>query len=178
MNDLDLLTKLKPLMFYDSRERQFAVVYGRLVKDYAQFWFWYSEDWSPLPWRSGHKPDIEMVQYRYTIGRDEHPLVTEAAYSQHSSGEVRDWMQLPPWPFGRPEVYVALGKHTPYFTSGWHWRGLWDVDLANAKKAIDPRLELAPTDGWVGAHIPTTIPTPARTLKWVNPELWAASLRH
>lgn len=184
MNDLDLLERLKPWVFYDSLEKEFATVYGRVVGNVVQYWFWYARDWSPLPWRRGHVLDIEMVQYHCApyydpdgetgCGPEDRVAIVEAAYAQHSGGEIRGAMDML-WTEGRPHVYVALGRHASYFEPGWHWRTKVDVDFANGKKLVDPQLERASIDGWVRSHDASH--APGHTLKWRDPAAWATSLR-
>lgn len=185
----DTLELLKPILLYDSRERFFAQgvngevdsIYGRLAKEgedvWAQYWFWYTRDWSPLPWRKGHEGDWEMVQFLVT---PDGQSAGTAAYSQHSSGEFRsEWISHPKGL--RPLVYVALGRHANYSWFGWYFRSLIDFDRANGKgREVEPTLLLAPEDGWASwprwgrdDHSPSS---PGFTRKWRHPSSWALSL--
>lgn len=189
MNDLALLNLFKPWLFYDSREREFAcsidgrvnVIYGRVAHEgpdrWVQFWFWYTRDWSPLPWRRGHEGDWEMVQY---LMNDNLPTnTTTATYAQHDLGHSRGWHRIG-WIESRPCIYVALGRHASYFTRGLHRHGI-DVDFANGKTCIDPEVELMPATGWpverrrwgYDKHSPRE---PGAHLQWNKPTTWAISL--
>lgn len=148
------------MLCYDSRETVFASsVYGRLATEeadtWAQFWFWYARDWSPLPWRRGHPGDWEMVQY--LVGSE------RAAFAQHSRGQLGA---------AQRNVYVALGRHACYFTPGWHHHGLVDFDRADGKgKRVEPVLQPADEYGWLDGPFP-----PGRHRQWRYPSAWASSL--
>jgi hypothetical protein len=85
-----------------------------------QYWLFYPYDaYSPtLPpgqiWQV-HEGDWESVSV--VLDLDGTPLFV--ALSRHSAGVRRDWAHAPKRG-GRPLVYVALGSHANYFTSGLH----------------------------------------------------------
>lgn len=189
----DLLERYKPVLFFDSREKEFPqgvdgeldVVYGRVVSDieeswvdtWVQYWVYYSRDWSPVPWRRGHEHDWEMMQYR--VMPTNVNTIASAAYAQHDKGDTRSWTEVDRTG-DRPHVYVALGRHASYFDRprlGLHRRGRIDVDRADGKgRALySYRLESAPDDGWSAMDF-GQIRAPGRTSRWLRPSSWAATL--
>jgi hypothetical protein len=53
-------------------------IYWREVGDYTQFWLYYYQDHSPLPWRGGHPHDWELVQFNTYL----------CVLSQHGHGQL------------------------------------------------------------------------------------------
>lgn len=158
----------------DSRERSFPesiegtpdVIYGHVVGDWTQFWMFYRLDYSPLPWRTGHPCDWELVQ----VHRD-----GRCAFSQHARGEYRPTHRVE-WNGERPVVYVARGKHACYFSPGRHRTGKVDWDFADGEgRRIDPTVQTAPGDGWAAVPFGDVV-APGRLRRWRNPEHWAAGL--
>lgn len=188
MTGLDLLTRLAPILFYDSAERYRAVsingtpdtLYGRMAIEgadvWAQFWLWYECNWSLL--KGKHDGDWECVQYR--VNPD--GLIAEAAYAQHAHGQTRSWLDVDRTG-GRPHVYVANGTHASYFKPGWHRRTKVSLERANGKgRAVPhPVVELMPSAGWPqrpgkwgdDEHSPAS---PARHVQWRHPSTWAGRL--
>jgi hypothetical protein len=100
-------------------------VYARIVRDdnhiVIQYWLFYYDNLYRYPflplgaiWQS-HEGDWEVINVVLTKRRE--PLAV--GYSQHCSGETRDWVDTPQVE-GRPKVYVALGSHANYFAPGLH----------------------------------------------------------
>lgn len=160
------------------------IVYGRIATEtidgvcerWLQYWMYFKRDWSPMPWRRGHKDDWECAQLLLQGN-----VVIFVAFAQHDRGEVREWSNVR-WDNGtRPILYVARGKHTPYFEPGWHRHGV-DVDLADGDHALNPvdlDLEIAPPLGWVETPFGddrTTILAPGNKARWRRPSTWARSL--
>lgn len=189
MTDLDLLTRLAPILFYDSAERYRAVsidgtpdvLYARAVREgqetWLTYWAFYTDDWSPVPWRRGHPCDWEYTQFQLvgpeTIGR--------AAYAQHASGEVRSAAAMR-WTGRRPHVYVELGRHASYFVPRrWHRRRGMDFARANGAGRCVPHPVIVepPADGWASETFGDdmhAIAAPGRTLRWRKPSTWAERL--
>jgi hypothetical protein len=102
-----------------------ATIYGRIVRDdkrmVLQYWLFYYDNLYRYPflplgaiWQS-HEGDWEVVNV--VLSQRKEPLA--AGYSQHCSGETRDWADTPRVGT-RPKVYVALGSHANYFEAGQH----------------------------------------------------------
>jgi hypothetical protein len=102
-----------------------ATVYGRVVRDdkrvVLQYWLFYYDNLYRYPflplgaiWQS-HEGDWEVVNV--VLSKRKQPL--SAGYSQHCSGETREWADTPR-SNGHPKVYVALGSHANYFEPGVH----------------------------------------------------------
>lgn len=159
----------------DSRERVFptstegvpSVIYTHAVAGWTQFWMFYQWDYSPLPWRRGHRCDWELVQVRDDDGW--------CVYGQHGSGETRP-VPVVRYNDERPVVFVARGKHACYYTPGRHRTGRLDWDFADGQgRRVDPILEAAPADGW--RHVSFgAIHAPGNTRRWRDPDGWAAGL--
>ncbi len=136
------------------------VVYGAAFREgrriALQYWIWYPWNvYSPtVPpgelWQV-HEGDWESVSVILDAGGK--PLL--AGYSQHSEGQRREWSKVQKVG-SRPRVYVALGSHANYFTSGAHrfdprivepviisviqQKGLRPVDRTGKGRVIRPRL--------------------------------------
>jgi hypothetical protein len=160
-----------PILRMDSRERVFPTsitgipntVYTRPIGNWTQFWMFYELDWSPLPWRRGHKCDWELVQV-HADGR--------CVYGQHKGGEPRPAPAVR-WNGERPVVFVARGKHACYYTPGRHRTGMVDWDFADGYgRRILPNLEPCPLDGWRHASF-GAVHAPGRTRRWIDPDGWA-----
>jgi hypothetical protein len=113
-----------------------------------QYWMFYYDNTRFLPGNLGdHEGDWEMIQVHLDPGG--RPF--QATYAQHGGGERCDWIHVEK--FGsRPVVYVGLGSHASYFSSGPH---LWDAgavaDITDGAVEF-PSLylvDLDPTAGWV-----------------------------
>jgi hypothetical protein len=100
-------------------------VYARVVREnnliVLQYWLFYYDNLYRYPflppgaiWQS-HEGDWEVVNV--VLSKRREPLAV--GYSQHCSGETRDWADTPRVA-GRPKVYVALGSHANYFAPGLH----------------------------------------------------------
>lgn len=103
-----------------------SVVYGRVAHladaTVLQYWYFYYDDVysylyppSDFIWQA-HEGDWEVVNV--VLSAAGQPV--EAAYSQHCLGQRRAWATTPRWRDTHPVVYVALGSHANYFTSGTH----------------------------------------------------------
>ena len=102
-----------------------ATIYARVVREdnqiVLQYWLFYYDNLYRYPflplgaiWQS-HEGDWEVVNV--VLSKRRQPLAV--GYSQHCSGETRDWAATPQVN-GRPKVYVALGSHANYFEAGLH----------------------------------------------------------
>jgi hypothetical protein len=100
-------------------------IYARVVRQsnliVLQYWLFYYDNLYRYPflplgaiWQS-HEGDWEVVNV--VLSKRREPLAV--GYSQHCSGETRDWADTPRVE-GRPQVYVALGSHANYFAPGLH----------------------------------------------------------
>jgi hypothetical protein len=103
-----------------------GTVYGRVVRTggrvVVQYWFFYYDDFYPYApatpdfiWQA-HEGDWEVVNV--VLNADEEPLYV--GYSQHCLGQRRSWSETPRWHGHHPVVYVALGSHANYFSTGSH----------------------------------------------------------
>jgi len=96
-------------------------MYGRATREddgttVVQYWFFYYYD-GDRPFGVGnHEGDWEMVQYM--IAADGVP--DAAAYTQHNQGEQCQWIRVQRTDDGHPIVYVGLGSHANFFSSGHH----------------------------------------------------------
>ena len=103
-------------------------VYGRVAREdgeiVLQYWFFYYDDVysyayppSDFIWQA-HEGDWEHVDI--VLSGDEQPLFV--GYSQHCSGQRRDWAATPRLHLDdtHPIVHVALGSHANYFDPGMH----------------------------------------------------------
>jgi len=104
-----------------------GTVYGRVVRlasrTVLQYWFFYYDDFYPynplVPdfiWQA-HEGDWEVVNVVLSRADDE-PL--EVGYSQHCLGRTRAWSETRRWRGHHPVVFVALGSHANYFSTGEH----------------------------------------------------------
>ena len=103
-----------------------STVYGRVAhqdgQTILQYWYFYYDDvysyyypFEDILWQA-HEGDWEVVNV--VLDEDEQPL--SVGYSQHCLGQQRDWAHTSKWDGTHPIVYVALGSHANYFTSGKH----------------------------------------------------------
>jgi hypothetical protein len=101
-------------------------VYGRVAHDgdriVLEYWYFYYHDVYSYPfvpagtfWQA-HEGDWENVNV--VLSGDEQPL--SVGYSQHCLGQTREWSATPRVGETHPVVYVALGSHANYFTTGLH----------------------------------------------------------
>lgn len=115
------------LQCYDPASQGPSVVYGR-YEVYAgtivlQYWLFYEHNFWSLPalpfgavWQA-HEGDWEVV----TIVLDDKQTPVEAAYSQHCTGERRQWDDVRKAPgTDHPVVFVARGSHANLFDPGLH----------------------------------------------------------
>ena len=112
---------------YDPASIGPSVVYGRYEviagTTVLQYWLFYEHNLWSLPglpfgavWQA-HEGDWEVVQ----IVLDDTQTPVEAAYSQHCTGQRRDWDDVETASgTSHPVVYVARGSHANYFTPGVH----------------------------------------------------------
>jgi hypothetical protein len=147
-----------------SISSEIPCVYWREYGPWTQFWTFYARDRSPLPWRSGHRFDWELVQFTHDT----------CALSQHGHAQLISTHDMR-WIDEQPCVYVALGKHSNWARPGLHHtHGIdFDIALGNGRILSHYRLEPAPKDGWAD-HTFGKITAPGRTLAWRNPAAWAA----
>jgi hypothetical protein len=83
-----------------------------------------------------------MVQLYLDL--DQQPVA--ATYAQHDAAERCDWIHVPRTPNGRPIVYVALGSHASYFSSGHHlWQAGAADDYAGGQVQVSPSVVEVPT---------------------------------
>ena len=112
---------------YDPASIGPSVVYGRYEviagTTVLQYWLFYEHNLWSLPglpfgavWQA-HEGDWEVVQ----VVLDDKQTPVEAAYSQHCTGQRRDWDDVETASgTSHPVVYVARGSHANYFTPGVH----------------------------------------------------------
>ncbi len=102
------------------------VVFGRVTRSsdqiVLQYWYFYYDDVysyayppSDLIWQA-HEGDWELV----TVVLSKHREPLQVGYSQHCSGERRDWNATARIDGTHPVVYVAVGSHANYFAPGLH----------------------------------------------------------
>jgi hypothetical protein len=102
------------------------LVYGRVTREskqiVLQYWLFYYDNLYRYPflplgaiWQS-HEGDWEVVNV--VLSNRKRPLFV--GYSQHCSGETREWAETPRLEDSHPKVYVALGSHANYFEPGTH----------------------------------------------------------
>lgn len=99
-------------------------IYGRTVRyddgqRAVQYWFFYYFNDRETNFIDDHVGDWEMATYLFDYNGN--PI--NATYAQHLSGERCDWIHVPRTPDGHPIVYVSLGGHASFFSTGFH---LWD----------------------------------------------------
>ncbi len=129
-----------------------TAMYGRVMRTEThivlQYWLFYYDNPFLLPptplgtfWQS-HEGDWEVVNV--VLGADQQPL--EAAYSQHCSGQRREWDAVTKSPAGstHPVAYVALGSHANYFAPGAGQLGTIPISPACIPPAVAPILPLLP----------------------------------
>jgi hypothetical protein len=115
-----------------------TAVYGRVVRSAThtvlQYWLFYYHNPLLLPttpvgtfWQS-HEGDWESVH----VILDDNEQPTEAAYSQHCSGQRKAWEDVEKRPAGstHPVAYVGLGSHASFFAPGAGPLGAVPIDLA------------------------------------------------
>lgn len=94
--------------------------YGRVYRHpdgkVLQYWLWYYYNPKSYVGYGAHEGDWEMVQVH--LDRTNAPVRATAA--QHSAGEKCDWNLIQKNGAGRPVIYVAVGSHASYFSSGYH----------------------------------------------------------
>jgi hypothetical protein len=128
-----------------------AAVYGRVARTSTrivlQYWLFYYDNPLLLPetpvgtfWQS-HEGDWELVNV--VLDADGQPL--QAAYSQHCSGQRKEWADVEKRPAGstHPVAYVGLGSHANFFAPGAGPLGLVPLDddcIPDFVKAILPGL--------------------------------------
>lgn len=145
----DLLARFAPRLRYDSHETDFAVglggepdlAYGHEVDGWLDYWLFYERDWSPVPWRRGHRFDWEGMLLR--IGLDGFPDL--AVLAQHAGGEAVHFDDLS-LVGEHCDVFVELGRHA------LRWRPSRSP-LRHADgfgRAVVPAVEVMPADGWAG----------------------------
>lgn len=119
-------------------------IYGRIVPlDFGytilQYWFFYYYNSHPF---GDHEGDWEMVQLYLDLNQQ--PV--SATYAQHTSGERCDWIHVQRTSDGRPIVYVAIGSHASYFSSGTHlWQAGAAADDTNGQVQVSPSVVEVPT---------------------------------
>ena len=142
-------------------------IYGHIIPRYVdgtlkgawlQYWFFYYYNDFPADFNAGdHEGDWEMIQV--FVNTDLQPQV--AVYAQHDSNSYCPWAKVRK-SRGRPLVFVALGSHASYFTSGQHDFGPFG-SLADV------------TNGQVGRSI-RVIRVGSQRPRWINwPGKWGAS---
>jgi len=112
-------------------------IYGRVIslgngETLLQYWFSYYYNSHPF---DDHEGDWEMIQ----VHLDVNGSPVRAAYSQHNGGERCDWTHVQRTQSGRPIVYVAVGSHASFFSSGTHvWSAGAAADYTDGSAHIDP----------------------------------------
>jgi hypothetical protein len=115
-------------------------VYARAKPDgdrlWLQYWLWCYYNPKHLLGFGKHEGDWEVVQVG--LAADEEPQV--ATYSQHASGEARDWDDVR-HQGDHPIVYVAPLSHACYFEPGAHPYPVGVDNPDDSLPPIVPRLE-------------------------------------
>lgn len=152
---------------------------GGLVWD--QYWLWYLYN----PWAVGgvgrHEGDWEIVQIGSTPGPEFKPILMTC--SQHHNGGKREYWAVETSAYYRPVVYVALGSHANYFTSGRQGGGIDSCDGQGRLLANYELREFGPWVNWKGRWGNSTgegksPESPAnQTLRWNQPHIYHAHAR-
>jgi Vacuolar protein sorting-associated protein 62 len=122
------------------------VIYGRVIptangETLVQYWIFYYYNSHPF---GDHEGDWEMIQLHLSSAGA--PL--DAAYSQHDGGERCDWIHVQRTSDGHPIVYVAVGSHASFFSSGTHV--LPAGDYVDGNVHIDPlAVDVSTAPGWL-----------------------------
>ena len=115
-------------------------VYARLKTDggrtWLQYWLWCYYNPKHLLGLGKHEGDWEVVQVG--LGAGDEPEV--ATYSQHASGEAREWEDVR-CQGDHPIVYVAPLSHACYFEAGAHPYPVGVDNPDDSLPPILPRLE-------------------------------------
>jgi hypothetical protein len=136
-------------------------IYGRELQytdgqTELQYWFFYYYNSHPF---GNHEGDWEMMQ----IHLDGNGTPIRAAYSQHNDGERCDWIHVQKLPgTSRPIVYVGVGSHANFYSSGTHY---W------AAGAVDDY-----AGGQVEIHTPTVIPVTVAPAWILWPGRWGGTV--
>lgn len=159
-------------------------IYGRVVPtDFGyviQYWFFYYFNSHP---GGDHEGDWEMIQI--FLDPDFYPLT--ATFAHHNEAERCDWIHVQRTEGTRPIVYVALGSHASYFSSGSHlWQAGAAADYVDGQTHVSPSVIDVPTHasdtpGWMqwpgrwggtgyrGSDSPTG---PEQHYQWAQPVDW------
>ena len=167
------------------RERVYARVKEDGGRTWLQYWLWCYYNPKHLLGFGKHEGDWEVVQVG--LGADGTPEV--ATYSQHASGEAREWQDVRRQD-DHPIVYVAPLSHACYFEPGAH---PYPIGIDNPDDSLPPVLpRLEPFGGWAtwtgrwgnsrgvaggqfGGRSPAS---PGRqNPKWTNPARWHTAAR-
>jgi hypothetical protein len=114
------------------RERVYARVKSDGGRVWLQYWLWCYYNPKHLLGLGKHEGDWEVVQIG--LGADGTPEV--ATYSQHASGEAREWDNMR-HQGDHPIVYVAPLSHACYFEPGAH---PYPVGVDNPDDSLPPVL--------------------------------------
>ena len=164
-------------------------VYARAKPDgdrlWLQYWLWCYYNPKHLLGFGKHEGDWEVVQIG--LGAGDTPEV--ATYSQHASGEAREWEDVKRRG-DHPVVYVAPLSHACYFEAGAHPYPIGVDNPDDTLPPILPRLEeFGSWDDWTGRWGNSTgvrggawggrsPASPGRqTQKWEHPATWHTTAR-
>ena len=167
------------------RERVYARVKADGDRVWLQYWLWcYYNPKHLLGW-GRHEGDWEVVQVGLGAGGE--PEV--ATYSQHASGEARDWDGVERQG-DHPVVYVAPLSHACYFEPGAH---PYPIGIDNPDDSLPPVLpqleEFGAWAAWTGRWGNSTgvlggqfggrsPASPGRQgQKWSHPSAWHTTAR-
>jgi probable HAF family extracellular repeat protein len=131
------LYRYEPQLRLDSSENFYPDSAAEVTDNYVtetllQYWFSYYYNSHPF---DDHEGDWEMIQ----VHLDVNGSPVRAAYSQHNGGERCDWTHVQRTQSGRPIVYVAVGSHASFFSSGTHvWSAGAAADYTDGSAHIDP----------------------------------------
>jgi hypothetical protein len=118
------------------RERVYARIKTDGGRTWLQYWLWCYYNPKHLLGFGKHEGDWEVVQIG--LGADDRPEV--ATYSQHASGEARNWEDVERQG-DHPVVYVAPLSHACYFEAGAHPYPIGIDNPDDSLPPVFPRLE-------------------------------------
>lgn len=158
-----------------------TVVYHRDIEReglvWNQYWLWYLYNPWGIAGIGPHEGDWEFVQIATTI-EDEVPVAMTC--SQHHSGGRRDYWTVELYE-NRPVIYVALGSHANYFSSGN--KGIDTCDYEGYRMSNYETREFGAWKDWPGRWGNSTgegksPESPGnQTLRWRTPHLFHSSAK-
>jgi hypothetical protein len=164
-------------------------VYGRAVKypngeQVLQYWFFYYYNYRPGLFGLGdHEGDWEGMQVH--LDANQNPLTVTAF--QHDKSEKCEWTHVQKASSGRPILYVALGSHASYFSSGTHLvdgGAYFDVADGDGEIVTPNVVNITSPPGWIGwrgtwgaslGAFPSPVGPGQKGQKFDDPRAWQSS---